>query len=149
MEVQFFYSGEQHVQFIRVTGPAFQCSVAVPQSFCPLFALLCLCNFPPWWLPYFSPLSPVVRLLLPGQPFGRTAVDLNCEHTWETYEACQEPTKLKASRLCQRLLLPCTYHSSRCLKFKLKTSFTTPFHISEMIKWNVMGEKWTNWLKHN
>lgn len=87
----FFYFGEQHVQFIRVTGPAFQCNTAIPQSFCPLFALLCLCNFPPWWPPCFSPLSPVARLLLTGQPLGKTAVDLSCEHTWETCDALSRP----------------------------------------------------------
>lgn len=104
----FIYFEKQHVQFIRVTGPAFQCNTAI-RSFCPLFALLCLCNFPPRWPPRFSPLSPVARLPLTGQPLGWAVVDLRCGGTH-----LGEPTGLvktlnPVSWLWQRLRLQASF----------------------------------------
>ncbi len=47
-ELQFFKAfKEQHTQFTRVTAPALQHDAGMPQPLCPLFALLCLCNFLP------------------------------------------------------------------------------------------------------
>lgn len=99
-------------------APAFQHNTGTPQPFCPLCALLCLCNFPP-----HVGFHVCHRYLLwpsrcsQGQPLGKTAVDPSCEHTWETCEALSGPwTPPHTFWLCRGRRLSFAHHSSRCLK---------------------------------
>lgn len=78
---------------------AFQFDPAIPRSFCPLFAPLCLCNFTLQWPPCFPLLSPVAGLLFTGRPIGTTVVDLSREHVWDTCESCQDPRHTSSQTL--------------------------------------------------
>lgn len=71
--------GVQHDQFIGVAWPAFLFNTAISQPSCPLFALLCPCNFPSPAPPCCAPLSSAARLSHACRYLGKTAADLNCE----------------------------------------------------------------------